>query len=66
VHVINKQSNALATPAEVADYLQVKEGTLAEWRYRKVGPSYIKVGHYVRYRRADVEAWLTANSMEAV
>lgn len=64
--MINKQSNALATPAEVADYLQVKEGTLAEWRYRKVGPSYIKVGHYVRYRRADVEAWLTANSMEAV
>ena len=33
----NEQSNALATPSEVAEYLQIKEGTLAEWRYRKTG-----------------------------
>jgi excisionase family DNA binding protein len=63
--MINKQSNALVTPAEVAEYLQVKEGTLAEWRYRKTGPNYVKVGHCVRYRRADVEEWLTANYMRA-
>ena len=49
----------LATPAEVANYLRKPPKTLAEWRYRGIGPRYRAVGRDVRYDWADVDAWLT-------
>ena len=49
---------SLGSPADVAEYLQLPEKTLAEWRSRGIGPQYMRVGRYVRYRWADVEAWL--------
>lgn len=48
----------LATPAEVAEFLGVPELTLTQWRYRKTGPRYSRVGKYVRYRWSDIETWL--------
>lgn len=49
----------LWTPAALAEYLDRNEKTLAEWRYRGVGPKYLKIEHgHIRYRQADVEAWL--------
>lgn len=47
----------------VADWIEIEEKTLAQWRWRRVGPPYIKVGHQVRYRRSDVQAWLDANTV---
>jgi excisionase family DNA binding protein len=52
------EKRKLARPAEVAEYLQKPDRTLEQWRYRGVGPRFIKVGRDVRYRWADVEAWL--------
>lgn len=49
---------ALGKPLEVADYLQVPEKTLTQWRYLGKGPKFIPVGRHVRYRWADVEKWL--------
>lgn len=53
---------ALGGRAEVAEYLGVPVSTLAYWAsYRPDdGPPFIKVGRRVRYRWADVDAWLTA------
>lgn len=48
----------LAWPAEVADVLGVPEHTLAQWRSRGTGPTYIKVGRHVRYRWSAVNEWL--------
>lgn len=48
---------SLATPAEVAEFLQVPEKTLAEWRSQGKGPAYRKVGKHVRYRWLAVEKW---------
>ena len=48
----------LLTTEEVAQYLSVPLSTLYQWRLKKVGPRGIKVGKYIRYRRADIEAWL--------
>ena len=48
----------LATPGEVANYLQKPEKTLAEWRSRGIGPLYHVVGRDIRYRWADIDAWL--------
>ncbi|MGI5274884.1 helix-turn-helix domain-containing protein [Nonomuraea sp. CA-218870] len=52
------ERRSLAKPAEVAEYLQVKEETLAQWRYRKIGPPWTKAGNAVRYRWPDVESYL--------
>lgn len=32
--------------------------TAQRWRAERTGPAYVKVGRLVRYRPADVEAWL--------
>jgi hypothetical protein len=46
------------TPEEVAEYLRdIPVKTLAEWRSRGIGPAYMKIGRYVRYRWSDVLAW---------
>lgn len=48
----------LATPDEVAAYLQKPPKTLAHWRSRGLGPKYRTVGRDVRYDWVDVDAWL--------
>lgn len=49
----------LLTPLELAELLKVPHGTIEKWRQRGRGPVYLKIGVHVRYRRSDVEAWLT-------
>ena len=34
--------DALMTPVELAAYLKIPEGTLAQWRYLGRGPRYVK------------------------
>jgi len=51
----------IATSADVARVLQMTPSALAQARYLGRGPSYIKVGHLVRYLRADVLAYLRQN-----
>ena len=45
------------TPAELAERLGVSVRTLTDWRYRGIGPRFLKVGVHIRYRVADVLAW---------
>ncbi|HEY1701184.1 MAG TPA: helix-turn-helix domain-containing protein [Trebonia sp.] len=54
----------LAKPAEVADYLGIPDHTLAQWRYRGIGPRYSRVGRHIRYRWSDVERWLDENATD--
>jgi len=35
-----------------------KKGTLNQWRYRKVGPKFRKIGKLVRYAEADLLEYL--------
>ena len=48
----------LLTPLEVAETLKVPVGTLAQWRYRRIGPPYMRIGRHVRYRAQELEAWI--------
>ncbi len=48
----------LASVEEVAAYLGVPVATLYRWRSRSEGPPGFRVGRFVRYRWADVDAWL--------
>jgi excisionase family DNA binding protein len=57
------QLDQLDSPAQVAERLQIPERTLNDWRYKGVGPRYLRIGKHVRYRRADVEDWLRRQSV---
>lgn len=54
-----------ASPREVATLLGTSVDGLAQMRYRRTGPAYIKVGpRKVIYRWADVRAFLDANTIQ--
>ena len=44
--------------------LGVARSTLQSWRYKGGGPRFIKVGRLIRYRNADIEAFLVANTRD--
>jgi predicted DNA-binding transcriptional regulator AlpA len=48
----------LLCAAEVAAILGVPVKTLYQWRYKGVGPAGVRVGWHLRYRAADIEAWI--------
>ena len=48
----------MATPREVAAYLQRSEQTLANWRWQGKGPRSKGKGRGVLYDWADVDEWL--------
>lgn len=52
------ERRALASVPQVAAYLGVPEKTMYQWRTQSKGPRGIRVGKYLRYRWADVDAWL--------
>lgn len=55
----------LLTPEETAGLLGVAPGTLAVWRAtRRYALKFVKVGRSVRYRRADVDAFIVARTVE--
>ncbi|HYQ36846.1 MAG TPA: helix-turn-helix domain-containing protein [Mycobacterium sp.] len=59
-----KLDDQLATPEQVAESLNVTTSTLAQQRYRGIGLPYIRVGRAVRYRWADVRAYLDARTVK--
>ena len=48
----------LLTVKDVATIARVSYGTVYRWRYLGLGPPSVHPGRSVRYRRADVYAWL--------
>lgn len=50
----------LLTQAEAAELLCLSERTLERLRVTGTGPRFVRLGRSVRYRLADVEAWVTA------
>lgn len=50
--------------SEAAAYLGIKTETLAVWACNKRYPlPYIKVGRHVRYRQADLDDFVTENTV---
>lgn len=46
------------TTKEAAAYVRLGAPTLERFRITGDGPSYLKLGGAVRYRRDDLDAWL--------
>ncbi|WP_370615143.1 helix-turn-helix transcriptional regulator [Mumia sp. Pv 4-285] len=53
----------LWTVAEAAAYLGVAVKTLYQWRCHGIGPKSYRVGGYLRYRPAEVDAWVDAQAV---
>ncbi len=51
----------LLPAAEVSALLHVSTPTLANWRSRRRGPCFVKIGSVVRYRRCDLLAFIGAH-----
>ena len=63
--------NLIAAGADLLDdkaaaaHLQVSPGTLSVWRSTgRYNLPFLKIGRKVRYRRADLDAWLAARYRE--
>lgn len=52
--------NDLIAPDVAARNLGVTENCLAKWRCLGGGPRFVKIGRRVRYRRADIDAFIGA------
>lgn len=59
-------SKLLINPAEAANFLGVKTGTLAIWRCYKKGPRYRKIQGKVWYTLADLEEFINSSVMETL
>lgn len=56
-----QQPSELLDPDQAAELLRVKPGTLAIWRCTgRWSLPFLRVGRSVRYRRSDLEAWLSS------
>ena len=54
----NKMLSQVFDEKEAASVLGVAVQTLRNWRHKRKGPAYLKIGKAVRYRMADLEAYL--------
>jgi excisionase family DNA binding protein len=57
------QKPELLNTGDAAAYLGISRGTLEHWRTESPpkGPPYVRLGFQVRYRAADLAAWIERN-----
>jgi predicted DNA-binding transcriptional regulator AlpA len=56
----NNQLPQFANERQVAEYLSVSVAAVRRWRLLRKGPKYLKIGAAVRYKSADVEAFINS------
>jgi excisionase family DNA binding protein len=49
------------TPREAAEYLRSSTSTLAKARLTKRGPTFVRIGRAVRYRKNDIDTWMSTS-----
>jgi predicted DNA-binding transcriptional regulator AlpA len=53
----------LLTQRQAAELLCLSERTLERFRVSGVGPKFVHMGHSIRYRLSDVEAWIASRTV---
>jgi excisionase family DNA binding protein len=48
----------LMTIDEVAAFLQVSKNTIYGWRHHRKGPSAVRLGKHLRFKRKNVLGWI--------
>ncbi|CAK7009666.1 MAG: hypothetical protein DELT_00395 [Desulfovibrio sp.] len=52
------KTDTLLSPPQVEEIYNIPTTTLEQWRFRKVGPAYHKLGKHIRYKARDVDEWI--------
>lgn len=63
--IVNTAAVTLKPPQVQAEY-GVPVSSLANLRWLRKGPRYIKLGRTILYRRVDIEAWINSQAVEPV
>ena len=50
------------TSDQAAKYLNVAPRLMENWRWRKVGPKFLKVGNRIRYDMFDLKSFVSSNA----
>ena len=58
----NTPFHEFLTPPEVAQRWRVSIRTLEGWRFKSIGPTFVRIGSRVLYRAAKIEAFGDQNS----
>lgn len=58
------EAASLMDEKAVAELLNISLQTLRNWRWKREGPRFTKLGRLVRYRRADIEAFIEAGAAQ--
>jgi predicted DNA-binding transcriptional regulator AlpA len=59
---MNTRTIPLATPSQVAEFLQLGTDRLSAMRSSGTGPRFVKIGRDVRYSWRDVDAFIAGNA----
>lgn len=66
----SSHQDQIMTAKDVADEFGIAAQTLANWRWKRTGPKFIKTspgkGGAVKYRRSAIEAWLDEKTVPTV
>lgn len=57
------ETEALLPEVHAARFLSLSVRTLQAWRCKGEGPSFVRAGRAVRYRRGDLLLWIEANTV---
>lgn len=58
------QKDELLTEPETARRLGCSVSGLRKWRTEGTGPRYIRIGRLIRYQVADLDKWLSAQTVD--
>ena len=56
--IMHKNPERLLDQLEVADILRISPRTLEYYRWKKIGPKFVRLGKLCRYRSSDVEEYI--------
>lgn len=57
-------NSTILDETQTAQKLGLSIKTLQSWRWRKIGPRYLKIGGAVRYAAEDIEEYLKSRAVE--
>jgi predicted DNA-binding transcriptional regulator AlpA len=55
---------AALTETQVAERLGLSVATLRAWRFRKIGPPFVRFGRAVRYIAQDIDGYVEASRID--
>ncbi|MBD3915898.1 helix-turn-helix domain-containing protein [Nocardioides hwasunensis] len=56
----------MLSPDEAAEYLLTTRGVLSNWRYKGVGPRFVRLNSKIVYRLSDLEEYVSERIVETV